>query len=406
MPVIALFVPEVSAGESMALLRMSRNAMQYRWRWEMQVSPPPLLPIVFYTFNSYNCGSLIINVAAMKKIGLLFVAFGLAVAANAQLRVDSLGRSEFGVIPRETMDLLPPATATVYGIPGRSALNLYMEGSSTAHFIPGNLFIQCVSGNTNEEVDDGLVPIAGRKETFKRVFYVDKSGMVYAEDGVIHSALNPGDRVIVSSNEVSRSSVQSPLSKLSGITGVSYTVEQPSGGASTMSADNASTQPRQRLGLLAEEVEAGVPEAVVTLDDGTKGISYSDLVVTLIDAVNELNAKVTMLEEQLAEACNAAPEARAVAGDVTMAEATTYVEQNAPNPFDSETVIRYGLADGVSDACLCIYDLQGKQVKRIDLADRQGQVVIAASELGAGMYIYSLIADGQEVDSHRMILTD
>ena len=173
-----------------------------------------------------------------------------------------------------------------------------------------------------------------------------------------------------------------------------------------MSADNASTQPRQRLGLLAEEVEAGVPEAVVTLDDGTKGISYSDLVVTLIDAVNELNAKVTMLEEQLAEACNAAPEARAVAGDVTMAEATTYVEQNAPNPFDSETVIRYGLADGVSDACLCIYDLQGKQVKRIDLADRQGQVVIAASELGAGMYIYSLIADGQEVDSHRMILTD
>ena len=40
MPVIALFVPEVSAGESMALLRMSRNAMQYRWRWEMQVFSP------------------------------------------------------------------------------------------------------------------------------------------------------------------------------------------------------------------------------------------------------------------------------------------------------------------------------------------------------------------------------
>lgn len=342
----------------------------------------------------------------MKKLGLLFVAFGLSVAANAQLRVDSLGRSEFGVIPGETMDLLPAATATVYGIPGRSALNLYMETSSTAHLIPGNLFIQCVSGNTNEDVDDSFLPIAGRKETFKRVFYVDKAGRVYAEDGVIHSALNPGDRVIVSSNEVSRSSVQSPLSKLSGITGVSYTVEQQTGGVSTMSAGSTSAQPRQRLGLLAEEVEVGVPEAVVTLDDGTKGISYSDLVVTLIDAVNELNAKVTELEEQIAEARNAAPEARAVAGDVATAEATTYVEQNAPNPFDSETVIRYGLADDVSEACLCIYDLQGKQVKRIDLADRQGQVVIAASELSAGMYIYSLIADGQEVDSHRMILTD
>lgn len=188
----------------------------------------------------------------------------------------------------------------------------------------------------------------------------------------------------------SRSSVLSPLSRLSGITGVSYTVEQPAGGASTMSAGSALAQPRQRLGLLAEEVEAGVPEAVVTL----------------IDAVNELNAKVAVLEEQLAEARDAAPEARAVAGDAATAEAKTYVEQNAPNPSGGETVIRYGLADDVSDACLCIYDLQGRQVKRIDLAGRQGQVVVAASELSAGMYIYSLIADGQEVGSHRMILTD
>ena len=100
-----------------------------------------------------------------------------------------------------------------------------------------------------------------------------------------------------------------------------------------MSAGSAAAQSRQRLGLLAEEVEAGVPEAVVTLDDGTKGISYSDLVVTLIDAVNELNAKVTMLEEQLADARAAAPEMRAVADDVATAGATTYVEQNAPKDF-------------------------------------------------------------------------
>ncbi len=173
-----------------------------------------------------------------------------------------------------------------------------------------------------------------------------------------------------------------------------------------MSAGSTSAQPRQRLGLLAEEVEAGVPEAVVTLDDGSKGISYSDLVVVLIDAVNELSTKVTMLEEQLAEARDVAPEMRAVAGDAATADAKTYVEQNAPNPSDGETVIRYGLADDVSDACLCIYDLQGRQVKRIELAGRQGQVVVAASELGAGMYIYSLIADGREVASHRMILTD
>jgi hypothetical protein len=31
--------------------------------------------------------------------------------------------------------------------------------------------------------------------------------------------------------------------------------------------------------------------------------------------------------------------------------------------------------------------------------------LIYASELAAGMYLYALIADGQEVDTKRMILT-
>ena len=348
----------------------------------------------------------------MRKLGLLFLAFGLSVAASAQLRVDSLGRSEFGVIPEETYDDLTEATVTAYGEEGTSVLNLYIPGllkpALGDRYAP--YFIQCVKGDHNP-TGSFLDSLLG---AFSRVFYVDSNGNVFAKGTTIQPAIEPDifeigpypGVVQTTSPNFSRSSVQSPLSKLSGITGVSYTVEQQTGGVSTMSAGSTSAQPRQRLGLLAEEVEAGVPEAVVTLDDGTKGISYSDLVVTLIDAVNELNAKVTELEEQIAEARNAAPEARAVAGDVATAEATTYVEQNAPNPFDSETVIRYGLADDVSEACLCIYDLQGKQVKRIDLADRQGQVVIAASELSAGMYIYSLIADGQEVDSHRMILTD
>ena len=64
----------------------------------------------------------------MRKLGLLFLAFGLSVAASAQLRVDSLGRSEFGVIPEETYDDLTEATVTAYGEEGTSVLNLYIPG--------------------------------------------------------------------------------------------------------------------------------------------------------------------------------------------------------------------------------------------------------------------------------------
>lgn len=53
-----------------------------------------------------------------------------------------------------------------------------------------------------------------------------------------------------------------------------------------------------------------------------------------------------------------------------------------------------------------IYDMQGTQIRRIEIVDRgKSCVTLQGSELSAGMYIYSLIADGKEIDSKRMILT-
>jgi len=51
--------------------------------------------------------------------------------------------------------------------------------------------------------------------------------------------------------------------------------------------------------------------------------------------------------------------------------------------------------------------MQGKQVKRFTLTERgENFLVIEGYELIAGMYLYALIADGQEVDVKRMILTE
>ena len=76
------------------------------------------------------------------------------------------------------------------------------------------------------------------------------------------------------------------------------------------------------------------------------------------------------------------------------------------NGIPADTQIRYSLPESVRQADLYVYDLQGKQVKHIVVSDRgQSSVTIHGSELQAGMYIYALIADGQEVASKRMILT-
>ena len=80
--------------------------------------------------------------------------------------------------------------------------------------------------------------------------------------------------------------------------------------------------------------------------------------------------------------------------------------QNAPNPWSSETVIRYSLPEAVTHADIYIYDLQGKQLKCIPAQQRgESQVTLTARDLDAGMYVYALVADGALIDSKRMILT-
>ena len=80
---------------------------------------------------------------------------------------------------------------------------------------------------------------------------------------------------------------------------------------------------------------------------------------------------------------------------------------NVPNPFKQETRIRYALTEDVREAQLCIYDLSGKQLSCHRLNDRgESEFVLRAASLNPGIYLYSLIADGQVVDTHRMVVTE
>ena len=80
--------------------------------------------------------------------------------------------------------------------------------------------------------------------------------------------------------------------------------------------------------------------------------------------------------------------------------------QNSPNPFDTETAIQMTLPENIGIATVMIFNLEGKQVKNIQVTNRGDVTVkVSANELAAGMYLYSLIADGKVVDTKRMVLT-
>jgi hypothetical protein len=75
--------------------------------------------------------------------------------------------------------------------------------------------------------------------------------------------------------------------------------------------------------------------------------------------------------------------------------------------ISQSTEIRYYLPETVEVASLCVYDLQGKQLKQQTITKRgAGVQTINGAEFAAGMYLYALIADGKEVDVKRMILTE
>ena len=80
---------------------------------------------------------------------------------------------------------------------------------------------------------------------------------------------------------------------------------------------------------------------------------------------------------------------------------------NVPNPFNQSTQIKYYLPETVSKALLCIYNLQGKQLKQIMITQRGYSIeTVFSSEFSAGIYLYALIADGNQMDVKRMILTE
>ena len=159
-----------------------------------------------------------------------------------------------------------------------------------------------------------------------------------------------------------------------------------------------------RYGFLAQNVKEVFPELVHTDMDGYMSVDYIGLIPILVQSINELRAQLAEVKgEQAASSMMQSPQQ---SGQIEANLHAAKLYQNAPNPWSSETVIRYSLPQSVAQAMIYIYDMQGKQLKSIPAQGRgESQVTLTARDLTAGMYLYALVADGALVDSKQMILT-
>lgn len=169
---------------------------------------------------------------------------------------------------------------------------------------------------------------------------------------------------------------------------------------------------RTIYGLDVETLQAQFP-SLVKVSGETVGIDYTGLIPILLQSIKELQAKVNALEASKGNNSGLVPFAASKPiGTTEMtalnvdANIVATLSQNTPNPFSEATTIAFTLPESVGEAMICIYDMNGKQLEQIAIEERgSASVKIDGYKFEAGMYLYSLIADGAVVDTKRMVLT-
>ncbi len=195
-----------------------------------------------------------------------------------------------------------------------------------------------------------------------------------------------------------------------------------------------------QYGLIAQDVETVLPELVkeavhppkrdkqgkiIYPEVPFKTVNYTGFIPVLIGAVKEqqhtidslkdvINERLTSLENRLNGCCNAHnyktdPNDANTEGinrqTVELSNLQAVIlDQNVPNPFAEQTVIGYFLPDDVKAAAIIFHDGQGRQINRAVITTRgKGEINVYAQDLSSGAYTYTLIADGNVIDTKRMV---
>jgi trimeric autotransporter adhesin len=167
---------------------------------------------------------------------------------------------------------------------------------------------------------------------------------------------------------------------------------------------------KTEMGFLAQDIESTLKELGINVsnivhtpesDKDNYSVAYGQLVVPLVKAVQEQQAKIEDLQEEIKAIKQLLTQSGK--GDVTTPSVSeAKLEQSVPNPNNGKATIAYALPQTVKRATLMISDLNGKQLKMIALTELQGEVQVTMDD--AGIFIYTLIADGKLVNSKKMIV--
>lgn len=185
--------------------------------------------------------------------------------------------------------------------------------------------------------------------------------------------------------------IENALSKINSLKGISYKLE-----GSKHKSTNCPSQTElvnqcdKDLGFSAQELKEVVPEAVVyNSESGLYGIDYIKLVPLLVEAIKEQQVQINELKSTIEKI-----------------ELNNYSLNSTvfPNPISLQASIDISIPSHTKKATINIYCSDGKLIKKINIGNRgNSTITFDTSDLSTGIYIFSLIADGNVIFSNKMI---
>lgn len=397
----------------------------------------------------------------MKKIFIMMLVAAAATNINAQLVVDSLGRVGIGTeTPKSLLSVGSNGNiaTTIYcrSTDKLQVLNIKnytdsIQNTSGADFYAENLSGDCIGVNSNAiggndmESSQRVVGINGLASQARTAIGVlggrildlctpvNFAGVYGAETGFLPSFSNYSGtyagyfngkvRVTngIYATLLSPSASPSPsgqngttilsdrgecvTDKLSQVQAVQFLRYEPDRKEAVTEEEEAEPEPYLspiQYGLDANQLKTVYPELVYEDANGNVSINYVEMVPLLVQSIKELKDELAELKGTPSKKTKV--ETTAIDDNVSDVDMVR-MDQNKPNPFSESTVIALSIPEKSQKASIFIYDMSGKLVQSIAVSERgETNITVYASDLTAGMYIYTLVVDGKVSVTRRMIV--
>jgi hypothetical protein len=190
---------------------------------------------------------------------------------------------------------------------------------------------------------------------------------------------------------------------------------------------------KKQFGFIAQDVENVLPDVVVNSSTAAqydtagnvtkasinfKAVNYDAFIAILVANAKEQKVRIDhqdSLINQLStmiQSCCLNQNARSSSGAIASQEVElsdkniVVLDQNVPNPFAEQTTILYNIPEDFKFAQILFHNNLGQLIKVVDVKQKgRGQLNVFANDLSNGIYSYTLIIDGKNIDTKKMLKT-